>query len=70
MGRKMRITYSIDKNEGFVIHIYITNTTKATEKSIVKKIPDVLEDLREQEKINKKLQNFMKVKGLNYEKIT
>lgn len=66
----MRITYSIDKNEGFVIHIYITNTTKATEKSIVKKIPDVLEDLREQEKINKKLQNFMKVKGLNYEKIT
>lgn len=64
MGEKMRVTYSIDDNGKYMIHIYyVLNTNKATERAIIKKIPKVLKEIKEQKIINKKINKIFN-KGL------
>ena len=58
----MKMTYSMeDMDEGkFVIHIYISDTTKRTEKQILKKIPIAMNEIKEQKKVNKRIKKFLK----------
>jgi len=57
----MRITYSTEKNGDYVIHVYLSNTNKKTEDNILKRIPSVMKDIREQKKINKKIEKMLEI---------
>ena len=55
----MKITYTKEKDE-YVIKIYLSDTSKRTQNSIIKKIPEVLADIGEQKRVEKRVRTYFK----------
>ena len=54
----MKITLTRDENKD-VIKIYLPDTRKRTEEQIIKRIPVVMNELREVNKIKSKVKKFL-----------